>query len=270
MIDELKRALSILTQKVNEMSNALKAKPDVYFGTVDSVSSNTANVVLDGDTQAVTTSSQCVCNPGDRVTVIRHGVSLVTVSVNQSNANEANAILNALGSGTGNVTLDDTLIITQNTNATEQKFYRRPVSKLWSYIKSKIDSTYGMGTRKTVDITSAVAVANASSATSGTGTEIGSVTLETGVWIVYGHLVYASNATGNRWGAISSTSGSVAPSADIPGSFRVRACSSAPTVMNAMTILNVTSESYTVYMNAAQNSGNSLNVTGCIRAVRIA
>lgn len=81
MIGEVKQALAILSQKVNELSNALKAKPDVYFGTVDSVSGDTANVVLDGNTEAVATSMQCLCVAGDRVTVVRRGTSLVTVAV---------------------------------------------------------------------------------------------------------------------------------------------------------------------------------------------
>lgn len=81
MIGEIKQALAILSQKVNELSNALKAKPDVYFGTVDSVSGDTANVVLDGNTEAVATSMQCLCVAGDRVTVVRRGTSLATVAV---------------------------------------------------------------------------------------------------------------------------------------------------------------------------------------------
>ena len=81
MIGEIKQALSILSQKVNELSNTLKAKPDVYFGTVDSISGDTANVVLDGATTAVATSMQCLCVAGDRVTVVRNGKFLVTVAV---------------------------------------------------------------------------------------------------------------------------------------------------------------------------------------------
>lgn len=80
MIDEIKAALALLSQKVNELGNALKAKPDVYFGTVSTVSGSTANVTLDGDSQAVATSNQCGAKANDRVTVIRHGTSLVAAS----------------------------------------------------------------------------------------------------------------------------------------------------------------------------------------------
>ena len=80
MIEEIKKALTILAEKVNDLNERVKAKPDVYFGTVDSVSGNTANVVLDGDTQPVATSRQCSCSANDRVTVIRNGTNLVCVS----------------------------------------------------------------------------------------------------------------------------------------------------------------------------------------------
>ena len=81
-MEEIKQALSLLSQKVNELGNALKAKPDVYFGTVDSVVGAKANVTLDGDTQVIATYNQCGAKTNDRVTVIRHGTSLVTVSTN--------------------------------------------------------------------------------------------------------------------------------------------------------------------------------------------
>ena len=99
MIGEIKQALSILSQKVNELSNALKSKPDVYFGTVDSVSGDTANVVLDGATTAVATSMQCLCVAGDRVTVVRRGTSLVTVAV-KGGVTSQSTWLTALGIGT--------------------------------------------------------------------------------------------------------------------------------------------------------------------------
>ena len=52
----------------------------------------------------------------------------------------ANAIINALAAATGNITDDDTYIITENINATEDKYYRRPVGKLWSWVKGKVSS----------------------------------------------------------------------------------------------------------------------------------
>lgn len=80
MIDEIKQALSLLSQKLNNVADALKSKPDVYYGTVASVSGSTANVTLDGDTQPVSASLQCNATENDRVTVIRNGTTLTAVS----------------------------------------------------------------------------------------------------------------------------------------------------------------------------------------------
>lgn len=80
MLEEIKQALAILAEKVNKLAERIKAKPDVYFGTIDTVSGNVANVVLDGDTDPVETTLECSAGAGARVTVIRKGTSLVTVS----------------------------------------------------------------------------------------------------------------------------------------------------------------------------------------------
>lgn len=80
MLEQIKQALAILAEKVNKLAERIKAKPDVYFGTVDTVSGDIANVVLDGDTDPVETTLECSARAGSRVTVIRKGTSLVTVS----------------------------------------------------------------------------------------------------------------------------------------------------------------------------------------------
>ena len=80
MLEEIKNALAILAAKVNKLAEKIKSKPDVYFGTIDTVSGNIANVVLDGDTDPVETTLECSAGAGARVTVIRKGTSLVTVS----------------------------------------------------------------------------------------------------------------------------------------------------------------------------------------------
>ncbi|MBO7701988.1 MAG: hypothetical protein J6S36_03655 [Eggerthellaceae bacterium] len=131
------------------------------------------------------------------------------------------------------------------------------------------DKVAPIGTQVTEEFSTSVTVANASSATSGTGTAVGSITVTKGRWVIYGHWVFASNATGNRWGCINTSSGTVSPTATNPGSFRTAACSGAPTVVNAMTIVNVTGTTATYYLSAAQNSGAALGVTGCMRAIRI-
>ena len=54
----------------------------------------------------------------------------------------ANALINALSAGTANVIDDNTLIITQNTDATTAEFLTRPISKLWNWIKGKANDLY--------------------------------------------------------------------------------------------------------------------------------
>ena len=82
MIAEIQRALRLLADKANKTDDALKAKPDVYFGTVSSIDGSTANVIIDGDTNATPCAAQCTAQAGDRVTVIRRGVSMVAISRN--------------------------------------------------------------------------------------------------------------------------------------------------------------------------------------------
>lgn len=74
----------------------------------------------------------------------------------------ANALINALESGTSAPT-DDTCIITQGIGSNySDKFYKRPASSLWNYIKSKADSTYATK----ADLTSAGGMKIASGSTS--------------------------------------------------------------------------------------------------------
>lgn len=179
-------------------------------------------------------------------------------------ANSANALINALPVATVSLSNDDTYIITENANATDNEYYRRPISKLWDYVKSKIDSVYGMGSRETVEQSTNVTL------TSGTGKKVTSLTLGAGTWIIVGHLSFASNASGHRAGCISSTENTVGSSYAYCGSFRIAAVSGGyATAGNCTTIVTLTGNS-TYYLNAFQTSGGDLTATGCMRAVRIA
>ena len=76
----MEQAFATLTDALNETRAAVKAEPDVLFGTVSSVSGNTAQVTIDGDTAATPCTLSCSAKAGDRVTVIRRGTSACAVA----------------------------------------------------------------------------------------------------------------------------------------------------------------------------------------------
>lgn len=80
IFEQMQSALRILADKVNDLADAIKSKPDIYHATVQSVSGNTALVVIDGNTSATPASLQCKATTGDRVTILRRGVSMIAVS----------------------------------------------------------------------------------------------------------------------------------------------------------------------------------------------
>ena len=179
-------------------------------------------------------------------------------------ANSANALINALSTATASLSDDDTYIITENSNATEDKYYRRPISKLWDYVKSKIDSVYGIGTRESIEQSTNVAL------TSATGKKVASLTLAPGTWVIVGHLSFSANSSGHRAGCITTSENTVGTSSAYCGSFRIATTGgSYTTIGNCTTIVTLTA-STTYYLNAWQNSGGDLNATGCMRAIRIA
>lgn len=137
---------------------------------------------------------------------------------------------------------------------------KRPMTALWNYVKSKIDSIYGLGT-VVEDSDSGV------SATSATATNISQVTLSAGTWIVSYSATFASNATGRRNMRIATSSTSTAASMEY--SMIVPAANGAQTILGKTVVLVLTA-SQTWYLNAMQNSGSTLDCSGVIRAVRIA
>lgn len=102
------------------------------------------------------------------------------------------------------------------------------------------------------------------STTNNAYTNICSISLNAGIWIVFGNVRYASNATGRRALTISSTS---------QGSNEAM-FTSTPAINGSYTRLNVSgvvisTATTTYYLIGWQNSGAALNAIGYIRAVRI-
>lgn len=227
------------------------------LGKVTSVNGNILSVMLGGSATPMECEAYCHANVGDIVfVVISKGKAR---AISDKGGDSANAIINSLGSATANITNDDTYIITQNTNATEQAYYRRPVSKLWAYIKSKIDSTYGIGTVKSKYDTA--------SAASATSTEVAALSLEAGTWVVTATVLFYSNATGYRNAKLSTTSGDTSVSSYY--SVTSPAASGTSTILSRSVIIQP-SETTTYYLNALQNSGSSITCESQIKAVRIA
>lgn len=114
----------------------------------------------------------------------------------------------------------------------------------------------------TTDINTAVSVATADYTT------IGSITLTAGVWVVKYNVIFANNATGRRAIVLSTSSDSAGSSAEQRvGMASQMAVSGMGTVMCNDRIISTAG---TYRLNVWQNSGSALNVTGYIRAVRIA
>ncbi|MBR2683641.1 MAG: hypothetical protein IKE22_10305, partial [Atopobiaceae bacterium] len=122
-----------------------------------------------------------------------------------------------------------------------------------------------LGTLLTDDVSTAVSVA------SGTWTTIGSVTLDPGLWLIEFTGVFTSNATGRRAIAVSNTANSAGNASEQRQGFvSANATNGTGTGLSGSRIfINQTSSSYVLRLNVYQNSGSALNVTGCIRAMRI-
>ena len=94
--------------------------------------------------------------------------------------------------------------------------------------------------------------------------EVTSVTLPAGTWVIQGTVSFAANATGTRLITISPTSGSSQTSTVV----QVSAASAGGTYLHTGFIVAL-SASTTYYLNARQNSGSTLTTQGWLRAVRI-
>ena len=109
---------------------------------------------------------------------------------------------------------------------------------------------------------------SSTSLSSGSTKAVASVSLAAGTWIVVGHAIIASNATGVRSLGIGSTANSLSYT-DL-STVTVNATNGADTRLQSTSIVSPTSTT-TYYLNAYQNSGSSRNCTSAkLTAIRIA
>jgi hypothetical protein len=101
------------------------------------------------------------------------------------------------------------------------------------------------------------------------GTAVCSVVLDPGTWAIEGNVGFAGNATGRRIIDLATGSGSVTDAVLRQTGESKQAVSGGITASHTGWITTRSSRT-TVYLNAYQNSGGALSVTGYIRAVRIA
>lgn len=100
------------------------------------------------------------------------------------------------------------------------------------------------------------------------GTAICSLTLGVGTWFVEGNVGFAENATGRRVVDLATGSGSVTDAVLRQTGNTTTAVSGGVTALHT-TWTTARSSQTTIYLNAYQNSGAALSVTGYIRALRI-
>lgn len=106
------------------------------------------------------------------------------------------------------------------------------------------------------------------SVASGTGTAICSVTLEAGTWLIEGNVAFASNGTGRRIADLATGSGSVSAGVIAQTGVEVPAVSGGLTALHTGWMTKRTAQTI-ICLNAYQNSGAELSVTGYLRAMRI-
>ena len=106
------------------------------------------------------------------------------------------------------------------------------------------------------------------SVATGTGKAICSHEFGPGVYAIVGHVQFASNATGYRACAFSTTSGSVPESGYGSMQASTNALNGRQTHLSVSLIWSVSSTS-TLYLNALHNRGSALNVVGQIRWVKL-
>ena len=145
-----------------------------------------------------------------------------------------------------------------NTNAAEAPTYRR----------AKLNGTWSSWVRVHAPgpVYSAVSSSTVSVA-SGTDTVIKSVTLAPGVYVFSFGASFASNETGSRAIAVSTTTS--VSSAPYTGGQKVRALSGETTWVTLTNTFQITVQT-TFYCLARQNSGSALNVTGAYRYIKLA
>ena len=117
----------------------------------------------------------------------------------------------------------------------------------------------GFGTLKTVEGTN-------TSRASGSYIDYASVSLEAGLWVVFGSFVYGANANGARRSKLTTTS---QDSTDhIEGQVTVAPAGNNTTIVQVFRVYSLTATT-TVYAVGQQSSGSSINGRVTIRAIRI-
>ena len=151
--------------------------------------------------------------------------------------------------------------ITADANNTGREDFELPVptsttavTKTYQILTTKITGTY------TTDLGTATTVANKA------WTQIGSITLSEGTYIIHAHGAFPNNSTGYRAIALNTTTN--AAQMDRFSLARQAPANGDTTELN-FTKIQPVSESTTYYLNAYQTSGSSLSVTGGLRAIRI-
>ena len=99
-----------------------------------------------------------------------------------------------------------------------------------------------------------------------TNTDVASITLTAGTWLVNARLQFTSNSTGRRAAKLSTTS---ADSANVISTDARNAVDGGATNIQTERLFALSSQS-TVYLIGWQNSGSTLSCTGDIQAVRLA
>lgn len=107
------------------------------------------------------------------------------------------------------------------------------------------------------------------SATSGIS-NIASITLTAGMWIIVGGVKFSANATGYRRVCLSSSATGNSEINNLAFAHAPAVASSMTTMPAFTTIAYITAASQTYYLNARQNSGSTLTATGYMIAYRLA
>lgn len=139
------------------------------------------------------------------------------------------------------------------------EYYNLPVPDAEDTIGYDILTTKNTG-KYTTDLGEATTVANKA------WTQIGSITLSAGTYIIHAHGAFANNATGFR--AIAINNAGNTSQMDRFSLSRQAPANGENTELN-LTKIQPVSASTTYYLNAYQSSGASMSVTGGIRAIRI-
>lgn len=181
------------------------------------------------------------------------------------------ALINSLGTGTSAPVDADYYVCQYAGGGTSNTTYvRRPMSSLWNYIKSKIDSVYGIGTTAKGAGQSELASAKAAtSVATATTVNLDTIVLAPGTWLVTYSAEFASNATGRRVMTLTTNATSIA-STPVYMMSTAAANGLATNLSRSQVIVNSGTSNVTRYLNVYQNSGSSLNCRSCIQAVRIA